>query len=123
MARRPKPDSSTLESPVSPADLARLEALYTFRDRDTVTGWLDRYPFLVPLLLDAQPHLRKYFPDEPIFLQVEFDPEEAELTHLGAYIATDLDESIERLDRFGVDWWLDVIAQTNLKLNFSIEPR
>lgn len=123
MARRPKTPSDMRARPVSLTDLARLETLYSFRDRNTVVDWLEKYPFLVPLLFEAPSHIRKYFPDEPLFLEVCFDPEIAELTQLVAYIATDpdVDEAMERLDRLAEEWWLEVIDQGEWKMDVNIE--
>ena len=129
LARRLKPapiaDVDRQTNGVSPADLARLEELYGFREHDTVVDWLEKYPFLIPLLLEGYDQMRRQFPDAPISLQIVYDPEDAKLTELVAYIATDLndDEALKRLYRIGEDWWLHVISQADLKMDIDVEFR
>lgn len=129
MARRlkspPIADLDHKTSGVAAADLARLEEWYSFREHDTVVDWLEQYPFLVPLLLEGYDQMRKHFPDSPISLQVVYDPEDAGLTELVAYIITDLDddEALNRLYRIGEDWWLQVISQADLKMDIDVEFR
>lgn len=85
-------------------------------------GWLELYPFLVPFLFEGHERLRKYFPNEPMALQVSYDPEDARLTHLTALVLigehmNGADVS-ERMDRFCQDWWFDVMNEVDLKLQF-----
>lgn len=45
------------------ADIEALEQLYTFRGRTEVLQFLEQYPFLVSVLLEAPEKIRHYFLD------------------------------------------------------------
>src|SRR4051794_21067437 len=95
-----------ITSPISQADLATLEGFYTLRERDEVIQFLEENPFLVPILLEAQDKITKYFPDSPVSLEIRYDPEASDGDpHVMAYIATDLGAEATRdtLDRFDED--------------------
>jgi hypothetical protein len=111
---------------VSPADLDRLAGLYTFRERDEVSAFLAENAFLVPILFEARDKIQEYFPNSPVFLEVRYDPEASDGDpHVVAYIETDLDveAALNELDRFGDDWWLNIIDVTDMKLNIDVEFR
>jgi|SRR5690348_15075059 hypothetical protein len=112
-------------APISPVDLAQLEDHYTFRDRPTVLRFLRKHPFLVPLLREGADQVQRYFPDTPLLLEFYRDAEESGLNHLVVHIVTDrsLDQALEQLDRFGEDWWLNVITEAQMKLDFDVELR
>lgn len=111
--------------PLNPADIEQLKELYSFREPAEVLQFLEKYPFLVPLSLEAHQHIRKYFPDLPVFLEVITDPEARSRDEdiLWIYIATDLDseEAIDTLERLDDDWWLDAEPQAQGKMFINID--
>lgn len=102
-----------------------LERLYTFREREEVLWFLESYPFLVSLLLEAYDNIGNYFPYTQVFLEVVTDPEAINDYQLVSSIATNLgpDEVIDRLERFDEDWWLDALDQAQGKLCINVEFR
>ncbi|MBL7075352.1 TIGR04255 family protein [candidate division KSB1 bacterium] len=102
-----------------------LERLYTFREREEVLWFLERYPFLVSLLLDAYKEIGNYFPYSQVFLEVITDPEATEDSQLVIFIATNLapDKADDRLERFDEDWWLDALDRAQGKLCIDMEFR
>ena len=54
---------------ISQADIELLEQLYTWRGRTEILQFVDQYPFLVPVLLEAPQKIRQYFPDSGLFLE------------------------------------------------------
>ena len=116
-------DSSTVR--VSQPDVEFLERLYTFRERGEVLGFLEKYPFLVSLLLEAYNEIGNYFPYSQVFLEVVTDPEVTDDSQLVIFIATDLDpfETDARLERFDEAWWLDALDQAQGKLYINVEFR
>ncbi len=80
-------------------DLATLEQLYSFRGRTEVLQFLDHYPFLIPVLLEAPEKIRRYFPDSHLFLEVVPDPEIIDYVQLVLSILMKLDphEAVKRL--------------------------
>lgn len=106
-------DSLTKLSPLSPKDIEFLEKLYTFQGKTEVLQFLEKYPFLVPILLEGYEPTRKYFPDAPLFLSVITDPEAASKDDdmLWVYIERPLDldteKAIDTLEQLDDDWWID----------------
>src|SRR5215472_16363143 len=79
--------SSQALPPVSPEVLdLNIEKLYIFRDPPEVTSFLEEYPFLIPLLQEARMHIRRYFPDSDVILEVVTDPEIMDQRDLVAWI-------------------------------------
>ncbi len=93
---------------ISPADIETLEQFYTFRERTEVLEFLDKHPFLVPVLLEAPEKIRHYFPDSQLFLEVFIDPESIDWVQLILSILMKLDphEAVARLNKLDCDWGL-----------------
>ncbi len=105
-------------------ELRLVERLYTFRRPVEVLRFLERHPFLVPLLVEAYSKFGNYFGPYPrAFLEVVTDPEAPDDRELFALICTSLtpDEMLDRLDRFDRDWWLDASHTAQGKLCVDVE--
>lgn len=100
-----------------------LERMYLFREPAKVTEFLESYPFLISLLLEAYDTIRNYFPDAQVFLEVIADQEAVNYKELVIFIATDLkpDEALDRLDQFDENWWLDASDRARGKLSIHVE--
>lgn len=100
-----------------------LEQLYTFRERPGVLRFLNKYPFLVSLLLEAHKKIGDYFPNSQVFLEVVTDPETINDHQLVTFIATNLvpDKAVDSLNRFDDDWWLDALDRAQGKLCINLE--
>ncbi|MBN3951160.1 MAG: hypothetical protein HWQ38_33705 [Nostoc sp. NMS7] len=94
---------------ISLADIQTLEQLYTFRERTEVLEFLDKHPFLIPVLLEAPEKIRHYFPDSQLFLEVVPDPEIIDyvLLVLSILMKLDPDDAIARQKQMDLDWWLN----------------
>jgi hypothetical protein len=106
------------------SEIRLLERLYTFRGRAEVSWFLEKYPFLVPLLMEAYSKFGNYFGPYPrAFLEIVIDPEVPDDRELFALVCTSLmpDEALDRLDRFDRDWWLDASQTTQGKLCIDVE--
>jgi hypothetical protein len=110
---------------ITPTDLAQIEKYYTLRNSAQVLEFLDKYPFLVPLLGEAPEKINQYFPGDPLFLQVVIDPEGTshDDDELFIIIATEMDgdASIERLWCLDEDWWLNASLGARNKLEINLE--
>ena len=117
------PGASTVRVPQTQIRL--LDRLYTFRERTEVLWFLERYPFLPPLLLEAYDEIENHFPYSELFLEVVTDPEETDDSQLVISIGTNLnpDEADDRLDEFDDSWWLDALDQAQGKLCIDVEFR
>ena len=106
-------------------ELAGLEHSYTFKERAEVLRFLDEYPFLVPLLLEAPPKIEDHFPESPLFLTVLADPEVGDDAQLVLSIGVDFppDQALLRLQQLDIEWWLDSVSQTEGRLCIDVEYR
>jgi len=104
-------------------DIQILEELYTFRERKNVIGFLETYPFLVSLLLEAHYKVQEYFEGAQLFLEVFSDPEKIEKDELILYISTSLPpvEANRYLAEFDKNWWLKVSNLSYDKLCIDVE--
>ncbi|HVB24041.1 MAG TPA: hypothetical protein VNG51_19040 [Ktedonobacteraceae bacterium] len=106
--------------------LEALQHLYVFRgERARLVQFLEKNPFLVPLLLETFWVIEKFFPHSLVHLALTTDPEEFGTDQLVAFIATDLgpDEAIEALDKFDKKWWLNALQRTQGKFVVTLEFR
>jgi hypothetical protein len=106
------------------SEIRSLERLYTFRRGEEVSRFVERHPFLVPVLLEAYSKIENYFELHPqVFLEVVRDPEVQGLVELFGCIGTRLtpEEAGERLQRFDWDWFLNQLPQVKGLLNFDVE--
>lgn len=103
-----------------------LQQWYVFRgERTEILRFLERYPFLVLLLVEAYYYIEKFFPQSLVFLTVVTDPEEFGADQLVAFISTDLDpdEAVNALSAFDKKWWLNSLKQAQGKLCITLEFR
>ena len=92
---------------ISESDIESLEKSYIFRDKTEVIEFIKKYPFLLPVVLEAPAQIRPYFPEQKLLLQVINDPEIPNYIHLLlSIILTDLDpdEAMEREDKLRKNW-------------------
>ncbi|CBN57061.1 MULTISPECIES: hypothetical protein [Kamptonema] len=92
---------------ISESDIESLEKSYIFRDKTEVIEFIKKYPFLLPVVLEAPAEIRSYFPEQKLLLQVINDPEIPNYIHLLlSIILTDLDpdEAMEREDELRKNW-------------------
>jgi hypothetical protein len=100
-----------------------LEKLYIFRDASEVTSFLEENPFLIPLLVESYPYIKKYFPDADVFLEVVHDPEIIGYTQLIAFIAVrqNAEEADEALDRLDEEWAPEALERAGNKFLITLE--
>ena len=110
---------------LAPADLIQIEQYYQLPRRGEVIQWLEQYPVLVPLLLEARDKLWEHFGDAVVSLEVVIDPEMIGYAQLIAFIIPKAapDEALDQLERFDDAWWLDNGEQGQDKLEFIVTYR
>ena len=93
---------------ISQTDIELLEQLYTFREQIEVLEFLDKHPFLIPVLLEAPEKIRQYFPDSQLFPEVVPDVEIIDLVLLILSIRINLDpnDAVDRLNQLDWNWGL-----------------
>ena len=103
-----------------------LQRWYVFRgERVEVLRFLERYPFLVPLLVETYYNIVEYIPHSLVFLAVVTDPEEFGTDQLIASIATDLgpEEAADALSHLDKKWWLNSLKRAQGKLCITLESQ
>lgn len=105
-------------------EIRLVERLYTLRRHAKVSQFLEKFPFLVTLLVEAYSKFGNYFGPYPrVFLEVVTDPEALDDHELFALIYTSLtpDEALDRLDWFDREWWLDASHKAQGKICIDVE--
>lgn len=113
----------TAELPIaklSQAEIIQLEQLYTLREPSQVLEFIEKHPFLLPLLLEAPDKIKHYFPDTPLILEVDIDPESSSMDddQLAILIASEIDpeESVDKLCELNRAWAIDIQRISQWKL-------
>ncbi|MEG3934507.1 MULTISPECIES: hypothetical protein [unclassified Microcoleus] len=103
-------DSLTELNPVSLADIKSLEKLYSFRGETEILLFLEKYQFLIPVLLEAADKICHYFPDAKLFIECVTDPEAVEDSMLELAICMNVtpEEAVDKLNQFQDEWWLNL---------------
>ncbi len=102
-----------------------IEQLYSLRRPVETQHFLEANADLIPLLEDAHVHLKKYFKDAEIFLEVVADPDVADERQLVIFISVEQnpEEAARALDRFDEDWWFDTMEKVGDTLCITLEFR
>ena len=92
--------------------VSSLARTFTFGDEQAVSHYLDRHPFLVPLLWEVDVKARQYIDVvSPLILEVvkDFESGSEEGDELFAMIPTTLppESALQRLWRLDEEWWLE----------------
>jgi hypothetical protein len=104
-------------------DIEQLKGIYTFRQEKSVIKFIQKYPYLLDVLKEAYPQIKKYFPEEPLVLEVNFDREGAEYDQLFIHIQTEQEVKSARANLRSLDeqWWLDNTEAANHKICIHLE--
>ena len=99
-----------------------IEGLYSLKGKAAVIQFLDEYPFLIPLLLEARKNIRAHFPNSEVSLEVIVDPEAEDDDQLLASVSTSLgaEDVYRRLKEFDRAWWLDALGRSQGLLCISV---
>jgi hypothetical protein len=107
---------------IAQTEVEALERSYTLREPQQVWEFLAKYPFLVPVLLEAPEKIKQYFPDSKLFLEVVPDPEIIDWVPLVLSINTTLDpdDAVDRQNQLDKDWWLNNTSHEVRKKLFTL---
>ncbi len=106
-----------------PETIEGLEQFYGYVDKAQVNEFLEQNQLLVPVLYEALPHLRKFFPAAQLLLEYWYDYENPKWVSLFAIIVPteEPEKAQEKLGQFEDEWWLDAPTEISEKLSFSVE--
>ena len=97
-------------------------ALYTVPKPEEVQDFLEKNPFLIPLVSATYENIEKYFSSySQVTLDLEIDPEDG-TESLVALVITSLsvEESHKQLKQFDWQWWLKVLDQAQSKFYVNL---
>lgn len=110
---------------VSNALMEIVECVYQIRDRASVLWFLECYPSLISLLVEAHPRIAYYFPFSQLFLELLSDPEDHAEHQLIVLISTlmEPEQALRQLDEFDEDWGLSLASDADGKICVNLEFR
>ncbi len=98
----------------------------SYKNPEAISSYLSRYPEIEDFIETAWPALIECF-DGPIdiVLEVITYPDESAHEELVGWIQStdDVNEGLEKLERFEDEWFLDHMAEVDNKFNFNIETK
>jgi hypothetical protein len=59
---------------ISQSDIETLEKSYIFRDKTEVIDFINKYPFLLPVVLEAPVQISNYFPNKNYYFKSSMTP-------------------------------------------------
>ena len=106
-------------------DIDLLGRFYTFNNPIEVKRFLLAYDYLIGPLFEAYKHIKQIFGENivDVCLECDKDPEE-DFEGLSAIIKTNLSPelSLDLLDKFDKEWWLDVDDEIRIVLTIMVRP-
>lgn len=106
-------------------DIESLERIYTFKHPNDIKRLLLSFEFLIPALFEAYKQILEIFKENALELSLEYDrdPEE-DFEGLSIIIRTNLspESSLDLLNKFDQEWWLDIDYEIRKILNVMIRP-
>jgi hypothetical protein len=107
----------------SERDIATVTATYRPRDRAEVDRFLHAHPQIVPLLVEASPHLERIFSSAAELELDVFTDLESTAAELYAIIRTggDPDTAFSKLEEFDRSWWLNALPRADSLLTFTVD--
>jgi hypothetical protein len=96
---------------------------YQISDEEEILAFLERYPTAAPLLFDIRPNIRRFFSEDPVRLDMFYDPEwPQDDPELVVNIQTALEpiEALACLHRFDEEWWIKHLSKNRAPIIVSI---
>ena len=105
------------------AVLRELERDYQITDENEILSFLERYPTAAPLLFDIRTNIRRFFAEDPVRLDMFYDPEwPQDNPQLVVNIQTSLEpmEALARLHKFDDEWWIKHLSENRAPIIVSM---
>jgi hypothetical protein len=103
--------------------IRELRREFQISDEDEILAFLERHPTVAPLLFDIRSNIRRFFDEDPVRLDMFYDPEwPQDDPELVVNIQTLLEpmEALARLQKFDDEWWIKRLSETRPPLIVSI---
>jgi len=97
---------------------------YQLDDEADILAFLERYPAVVPLLFDIRSNIRRFFGDDPVRLEMFYDPEWPEdeptlVVNIQTRSASH--QALDRIHQFDNEWWLGKYKDIDVPLLVTFE--
>lgn len=113
-----------LEQDKQQKPMARLAAIYSFKNRNKVAEFLEINPHLTDVLIESRKQVVKHFGTQTkSAIEVFTDPDDGDDRKLFVLILTTLpsDEASSRLDQLDQEWWLTQPIEVKRVMNIDVE--
>jgi hypothetical protein len=97
---------------------------YQLGNEADILTFLERYPAIAPLLFDIRSNIRRFFGDDPVRLEMFYDPEWPED---GPKLVVDIQtcadpmEALDRIHKFDDEWWIQKYKDIDAPLLVTFE--
>ena len=97
---------------------------FTLRNPETLSAFLREHPGASGMVRAAAERLPEYFPGDPLVLEVEVDPDGAQVDTLFVIVRTTQPprEAVATLHRFDREWWIRFKTRQRAPVVVTIEP-
>ena len=104
------------------SDFSTIMSIYDIRNQTEVFEFLNKYSYLMPILIQANFEIWKYFSVKKNVLELISDPEFDE-KYLSIFIQTKLSpkEAFLKLKEFDKSWWNNLSPETGGKIDINVE--
>ena len=108
---------------ISHFDINKLQQIYYFKETEAVLQFLNKYSFIVPILLTAPEKIYEYFPDDLLGLEVYIDPgatDNDEELFIIIFTTIECHEAVEKLWELDEYWSLHICREAQHKLEIHL---
>jgi hypothetical protein len=106
------------------AIMSEIRRVYDISDEEEILAFLERHPEVAPLLHETRGKIRLYFGEDPVRLDIFYDPEWPEdgpklVVNIQTHFASH--EALDRLHQFVNAWWTKKRKDIDAPLMVSFE--
>ncbi len=106
-------------------DIELLERVYTFEHPDKIKRFLWAHQYLIDTCFKAYKEIRRVFGENTLDVSLEFDKDpEEDFEGLSIIVRTNLNPelSLELLEKFDEEWWLDLNNKIRNVMTVMVRP-
>lgn len=97
---------------------------YQLDDEADILAFLERFPAVAPLLFDIRSNIRRFFDEDPVRLEMFYDPEWPDdgpqlVVNIQTRYASH--QALDRIHQFDADWWLKKLKDIDAPLLVTFE--
>lgn len=112
-------------SPTVVEAFKELENLYIFENPKEIKNFLLSNDYLIEILFEAHKQIKRVFGEHIVEVSLEYDrDQEEDFEGISAIVKTNLspDQSLDLLEKFDEEWWLDVDDEIRIVFTVMVRP-